>query len=512
MTNQSVTPSRLTLEALKALEDAVGADWVAQDEHTLSNYSTNTLPGGDCRPAAVVYPANTSQVQALVRAANKYDLHLHTISTGENRGFGGRSSGSPGRIIVDLGRRMNRILKVDDELCYAVVEPGVTYEQLVRELHLLGDTLMADVTSGPPTGGVIGNTLDKGNGYTPYSQHVQMSCGYEIVLPDGRVFRTGAGELENDSMWHLSKNNIGPQLEGMFLQSNLGIVTRMGVWLMPKPESIRTFFFEFPDEEDLGRSIDAVRRLRLGGIVNGGMHVSSDLYLLGAVCTYPFDRAKQKTPLPDGLRSELQNEHGVGAWSVSGAIYGSASRVEQTLEQVRRVINPDGKAIEVSEAEARNLPALGHDIDVFNGEPTTQQLGLQDWRPGRGMLWFSPPAPLTGNACMQQQELARTTVRKHGFEYVAKYGCGSRTARALHLILFNREDANEARRATHCYEDLLNRFASEGWVPTRIPLGFHDEASQMFPQHTRLCGQIKQVLDPHEILSPGHFGIRPARQ
>ena len=135
------------------------------------------MPGGDRPPAGVVYPASTADVQAIVRAANKHHVPLYPISTGNNIGLGTRSAAAAGQVVVDLGRRMNRILDIDEKLAFAVVEPGVSYQTLYDELVRRGNRLMLDVTSGPPQGGMIGNALDKGAGYSPYFDHFGFSCG-----------------------------------------------------------------------------------------------------------------------------------------------------------------------------------------------------------------------------------------------------------------------------------------------------------------------------------------------
>ena len=169
---------------------------------------------------------------------------LYPISTGQNQGLGLRSPVRPGQVVVDLGRHMNRILEVDEQLCYAVLEPGVTYQQLYDELGLRGHKLMLDTTSGPPAGGVLGNTLDGGAGYTPYFDHFYMSCGMEVVLGDGELLRTGDGSLPGSQAWHVSKYTVGPALDGLFRQSNYGIATRIGVWLMPKTTRHPYFFLQ----------------------------------------------------------------------------------------------------------------------------------------------------------------------------------------------------------------------------------------------------------------------------
>ena len=135
-----------------------------------------------------------------------------------------------------------------------MVEPGVSYQSIYDELVRRGNKLMLDVTSGPPQGGMIGNALDKGAGYTPYFDHFGFSCGIEVVLGNGEILRTGDGALDHSTRSRTgTPRNIrfGPILDGLFAQSNYGIVTRMGVWLLPRPPAVRSFHFAFPDDDDL---------------------------------------------------------------------------------------------------------------------------------------------------------------------------------------------------------------------------------------------------------------------
>ena len=266
------------------IEDAFGADGINRSDETIRRYGENTMPGGDRPPAGVVYPGSTADVQAVVRAANKYRVPLYPISTGNNIGLGSRSASASGQVVVDLGRRMNRIVDIDEKLAFAVVEPGVSYQTLYDELVRRGNRLMLDVTSGPPQGGMIGNALDKGAGYSPYFDHFGFSCGLEIVLGNGEVLRTGDGALDAKDLinWHTSKYSFGPILDGLFAQSNYGIVTRMGVWLLPRPPAVRSFHFTFPDDDDLETIVELCRPLKLSNFVPTLFRVSNDLYLCGS--------------------------------------------------------------------------------------------------------------------------------------------------------------------------------------------------------------------------------------
>jgi hypothetical protein len=59
--------------------------------------------------------------------------------------------------------------------------------------------------------------------------------------------------------WHTSKYSFGLILDGLFAQSNFGIVTRMGVWLLPRPPAVQSFHFVFPDDDDLEEIIELAR-------------------------------------------------------------------------------------------------------------------------------------------------------------------------------------------------------------------------------------------------------------
>ena len=82
-----------------ALRRALGSHAVDTSEETLVRYGRNLLPGGDRRPAGVVFPASTAEVQALVRIANDHRAPLYSVSTGENRGLGLRARSSPGTFL-----------------------------------------------------------------------------------------------------------------------------------------------------------------------------------------------------------------------------------------------------------------------------------------------------------------------------------------------------------------------------------------------------------------------------
>jgi len=462
-----------------AITGALGADGVNRSEETIRRYGENTMPGGDRPPAGVVYPASTADVQLIVRAANTHKVALYPISTGNNIGLGSRSASASGQVVVDLGRKMNRILDIDEKLAFAVVEPGVSYQALYDELVRRGNKLMLDVTSGPPQGGMIGNALDKGAGYSPYFDHFGFSCGLEIVLGNGEVLRTGDGALDSKDLinWHTSKYSFGPILDGLFTQSNYGIVTRMGVWLLPRPPAVRSFHFAFPDDDDLETIIELCRS--------------------------------------DEGRRHLRERHGLGAWNVSGAFYGpSAAAMEPQIQRVRDMFGQGGKARYIAHEDAAAIPPFQVAINAFSGVPSMGELGLLKWRPGGGNIWFLPGTPMVGRVANEFQRLCRKIYEEFGLDYTVMNVCSARFARGLHVITFNREDADERARADACYRKMSEEVGARGVFVGRAPVDYHNfHMRQAMPAFRDACSGIKAALDPNGVIAPGRYGIagKPAQ-
>ncbi len=99
-----------------------------------------------------------------MRTANRYKIPLYAISTGKNFAYGGPAPNLRGSVTVDL-KRMNRILEVDEKRHFALVEPGVSYMDLYRHIEERGLKVMID-TADVGWGGLMGNALDRGLGYT----------------------------------------------------------------------------------------------------------------------------------------------------------------------------------------------------------------------------------------------------------------------------------------------------------------------------------------------------------
>ena len=237
-TTDQVSVSTEQMESeFREFRDIVGTDWASTSEEDRNSYHDPYNPGDPMERVSggFVAPKEVEQVQEFVKVAGKHDIPLWVMSTGKNLAYGGAAPRVSGMIALDL-KRMNWVIEVDEDLAYAVVEPGVSFFDLHNFLKVNNHKLWMSVP-GPGWGSVLGNGVERGLGSGFYGDHYDSSCGLEVVLPDGSLMRTGMGAMTGNKSFHLFKYGYGPAVDAIFTQSNYGIVTRMGRHLLPEPES-----------------------------------------------------------------------------------------------------------------------------------------------------------------------------------------------------------------------------------------------------------------------------------
>jgi 4-cresol dehydrogenase (hydroxylating) len=522
----------------------IGAEKVRTDDAVRAAFSRTTAPDGT-RPLGVATPASREDVQAIVRAAARHRIALFPISRGKNWGYGDACAPQPDNLIVDLSG-MNRIIEVNAELAYAVIEPGVTQGELVSHLERERLPLILDTTGAGPDASIVGNVLERGSGHTPYGDHFATSCNYEIVLPDGSIIQTGFGSYPNARAQNVYKYGIGPTLDGLFTQSNLGIVTRMTVWLMAAPENFAMFIVALREKASLGPFMEAVRRLRLAGSIRSTMHCFNRGRLLAGATRFPWDKADGRQALevahPDVYQAMCE-QFGLPEWGATGSIHGSAAEVRATGKTIRaalksvpgleRIVVLGERAFATSQTLARWLrPVAGSSLllkrldsirlgrDMLQGRPSWETLKGSHWRArtapassqtdpnetGSGLAWIAPILPLTASAMSEVSELAETAFHRYGFEYQATFTAFSeRAAIAVLSISFDNASGDERDRARNCQGELLDGLLARGYVPYRGPVSVMRPIWKVAPEYWRGVGSIKACMDPGGVIAPGRY-------
>lgn len=508
---KGVTEDAFT-KAIKEYRTLLGEARVRTDLTALQPYLKTTLAEGDDarKPSAVIYPATPKEIQGVVVIANKYKTPLWSYYGGENEGYGAAIPATSGQIILDL-KNMKKIIEVDPELGYCLVEPGVTYEDLRQHLVKNKINLWLDTPAPSANVSIVGNALERGSGYTPYSEDFLFSCGMEVALADGSLLRTGMGGIPNSTSWQVFKWGFGPYVDGLFSQGNNGIVTKLGVWLMgaPPPGGYLPFCIRFPKVEMIGDIIKPLIFLRQTQIVPN----ACALVNAGWEAATSFFTGKNDGYLNKGSgvihTKKLMDTYGVGAWNLYGAVYGSPEQVDLNWMYVSGTFKGafGDKIRIITEKEAKGDPVFAYRKELMMGG-VTQQSPLDKWRAGGGSMRFSPTAAARSAECAQQVKVATDIINKNGFDYLSEFVFFWRDARHVIDLRFDRTKPDEMKRAYKCFDELNKAFVKNGWAINRTNPAFMDKVADSYgPAMRRLNQTIKKALDPNNVLSPGKSGI-----
>ena len=475
------------------------------------------LSWGGQRSAAVVQPTSTAEVQTVVRIANKHKVPLWVGSQGRNNGYGGSAAIVPGSIVVNL-RRMDKVLEVNDELCYVVVEPGVSFNSLYEHVQAEGKKVMIDVPD-LGWGSVIGNTCDHGFGYTKYGDHFGSVCGMEVVLPTGEILRTGMGGLEDNRAWHIYRSGFGPNPEGLFLQSNLGIITRMGVWVMPQPETYMDCQIHVATASALPPLIDAIRPLMIDGTIPNipsFINTSGILSSMGKRASFWPDAA---TPIPESVLSGVRAQTGIGAWMGRFALYGRPAQVAEAFSHIQTTLSPlpgitiTGDTHSPSTITPSSLP---QSAQVQAGIPSMTLLHSITFAgtPG-GHIGFSSILPLTSHDLTRLTTHLTTATATANLDYTATITLTPRAA--IHnLILFLDLSNDSLTQAAYKFcREMVVEAAAMGYGEHRAHVSLMDLVAEQFSAggHAQrgFNERVKDAVDPEGVLMPGRAGVWGAR-
>ncbi len=528
--------------ALVAFERIVGKAWVFTSDEDVNLYRDAFSPflheAEERTASAAVAPDSTEQVQEIVRVANRYKIPLYTISTGKNLGYGGSAPAYSGSVVLDL-KRMNQILEVNEENAYALVEPGVSYFDLYKYIQERKLKVWIDCPD-PGWGSVLGNAIDRGGGYTmaAYRNHFDAHCGMEVVLPSGELMRTGMGALPGSKTWQQYKSGCGPLIDGIFSQSNYGIVTKMGFWLMPEPEAYMRCTISLTRYKDLKTLVEKLNYLENARIIQGFPDIAAPLLEyppIGQVQIWneggppPMDEEHQRlfAAAKLGYSPELESyglRKGIPYWQLWVSYYGPMEVLEAQWKATQRhFAHVDGVKFNV--VNKTTCPVAADKVSDFH-EP---ELGVPSLRafsigartpfnptPSKGHMWFSPIVPRTYEAIVEANEVFGKAARELDMPLFRSFtmpACFWERAFIFILATPVTEDPATNRHYREGFKKLIEIGGQHGWGEYRTAPVFQKAVMEQysFNNHAlqRFHETLKDAIDPNGVLSAGRYDIWP---
>ncbi len=242
--------------AKEMLVEALGSEWVTDDPVVLIGYSRDQGPLPSTYPHLVVMPETTEEVAEVYRIANECLVDVIPMGTGLTTM--GLHIPLYGGIIMDL-RRMDKVVEVDGENCYMVIQPGINYLVAQVEAQKVGCRVLNPSTAA--TAGVISNHAfcNINTLASKYGFGIDNIIDMTMVMPDGTILKTGP------AAYGAVKAHVpgpGPDMASLFRYAfgQLGTVTEMTLRIYPEAEHIYQVFPAY-EKDDLECVIDALYKV-----------------------------------------------------------------------------------------------------------------------------------------------------------------------------------------------------------------------------------------------------------
>ncbi|MEW6671989.1 MAG: FAD-linked oxidase C-terminal domain-containing protein [Thermodesulfobacteriota bacterium] len=451
------------------LIEILGPDQVTDGLIDMISYSYDASDHSH-RPLAAVWPASAQQVARILQLANQELFAV--IPRGAGTGLAGAAVPGQGRdcVVMDL-MRLNKILGIHIADRQAIVQPGVVYADLDKELAKVGYFFPPDPASSMACT-IGGNVATNAGGIrgAKYGTTRDYVLGLEVVLPSGKVMRAGSRCIKSSSGLDIARLFVGS--EGV-----LGVITEITLKISPKPLAFHTGLAYFKSLKAAG---EAVAGIMGSGIVPSVMEImdSNTLELL---------KKNNKMAIPPAEACIL--------------------------------VETDGYTDAEAEFQMRKVVDVFTRCSAFEQQTThSSEKSAELWRIRKsisGMAASLRPNNVSEDVTVpisqvpvMLEEVAKI-VREEGFPFVIFGHAGDGN---LHpKVMYDKNEPDQVRRLTNVVEKVFRLTCALGGTLT----GEHGiglaKAPFMRLEHDAeamaLMRGIKRLVDPNNILNPGKMDL-----
>ncbi|GIM46361.1 glycolate oxidase subunit GlcD [Collibacillus ludicampi] len=240
---------KITPEIKKQLVSIVGEKWYLDSPNELYAYSYDATPIFQSMPEAVIMPANTQEVSALLKIANEHRIPI--IPRGSGTNLAASTIPVCGGIVLNMNR-FNQIYEIDQKNLTVTVGPGVVTADLHKAVEAVG--LFYPPDPGSMRISTVGGNLAQcagGMRGLKYGVTKDYVMGLEYVLPSGEVLRCGGKNVKDVAGYDMTRLLVGSE-------GTLAVITEITLKLLPLPETKRTLVAYFTNLVDAARTVEKV--------------------------------------------------------------------------------------------------------------------------------------------------------------------------------------------------------------------------------------------------------------
>lgn len=314
----------------------------------------------------------------------------------------------------------------------------------------------------------------------------------EVILPSGELVRTGQWAVDGSPSAFACKAGFGPQLDGLFLQSNLGIVTKLGISLQPQPETTMAVCINMDSRDDLDDLIEIFGELRRDDILQNDPSFFNAIRRISRMAPrhqiYPGPGA-----IPEALVRDIMKEQGWGYWTAWFSFYGRRdmvfSRLAATQETAHRRsshVHVTYKLFEGTDGQKVDATTIPREWQPMNaGVPSIRYASTIDFNTPAGgyggHMDFSPILPFDGKLNRKWYVDVCEISRRYGFDsFVGGHVFGKHVV-LVHMIMFNRMDKDQMDAAKALWAELAVKAKEYHLATYRAHLDYMGESPLRTP-------------------------------
>lgn len=469
------------------------------DRRELADYLRNVC-AAEREVRAVVFPERKAQVQKLVQLAVQEKQPLYPLSQGKNWGLGSRLPVRGGHVVVDLSR-MRRILELSD-LGSIHIEAGTTQADVADRLKATDFVL--SVTGSARESSLVGNALERGVAH--YGCRAAEILGMHVILGTGQELATGCATLPGSAR-AAYPFGLGPDLRGLFFQSNYGIVTSAWVRLRPRRQVVAAVLMEKKPTTPLPTFVDALRGLHVRGLLNRNVHLSNRTRRTSVIAPLlarhhgePLAQAAARLRLPE--------------WSAIASLELERPLMEPHLELIRATLEPLANvSVRTSDDPPDPVSAglFGHSC----GEPCddalpslgflqNESVGSEPARSQTGVLFLVPLIPFRGADVDQAVAIIEEEFRDFPPLITLNLLEDSGLEGVVNLT-FDRREPAQVKAAYETMAAAFARLVDGGFPPQRMSIFQQELFRHPRSDHARAVRQLKRLFDPAGIIARGRY-------
>lgn len=239
----------LNREHLQNISEIVDQQNILTNAEDLIPYSFDGTAAMKCQPGAVVFTTSTEEVSRLLMYADETGLKI--VTRGSGTGLSGGSIPSDNCVVL-CTTKMNNILEVDKQNLTMLVEPGVVTLDISNEAAKNGLFYPPDPGS-MKISTIGGNVAENSGGLRGLKYGVTRNyvMGLELVLPNGEIMWTGNKCVKDVAGYSIKDLIIGSE-------GTLGIITKVLIKLIPKPQSKSTMVATFNQMDTAAQAVSNI--------------------------------------------------------------------------------------------------------------------------------------------------------------------------------------------------------------------------------------------------------------